>query len=46
MYFVGFNGTCSLQTRKKEDWTEPRICKRLKSPGIDSEESIPPAYVA
>ena len=23
-----------------------RICKRLWSPGIDSEESIPPAYVA
>jgi hypothetical protein len=23
-----------------------RICKRLRSPGIDSEESIPPAYVA
>jgi hypothetical protein len=24
----------------------PRICKRLRSPGIDSEESIPPSYVA
>jgi hypothetical protein len=23
-----------------------RICKRLRSPGIDSSESIPPAYVA
>ncbi len=23
-----------------------QICKRLRSPGIDSEESIPPAYVA
>ncbi len=23
-----------------------RIYKRLRSPGIDSEESIPPAYVA
>ncbi len=23
-----------------------RICKRLRRPGIDSEESIPPAYVA
>jgi hypothetical protein len=23
-----------------------RICKRLWSPGIDSEKSIPPAYVA
>ncbi len=23
-----------------------RICKRLKIPGIDSNESIPPAYVA
>ena len=23
-----------------------RICKRLWSPGIDSEDSIPPAYVA
>jgi hypothetical protein len=26
--------------------TEPRICKRLRSPGINSEESIPSAYVA
>ncbi len=23
-----------------------RICKRLRSPGIDSNESIPPAYVS
>ncbi len=23
-----------------------RICKRLRSPGIDSDNSIPPAYVA
>ncbi len=23
-----------------------RICKRLRRPGIDSEDSIPPAYVA
>ncbi len=23
-----------------------RICKRLRSPGIDSEEPTPPAYVA
>jgi hypothetical protein len=23
-----------------------RICKRLRSPGIDTSESIPPAYVA
>ena len=27
-------------------WTRARVCKRLRSPGIDSEESIPPAYVA
>jgi hypothetical protein len=26
--------------------TRARICKRLWSPGIDSKESIPPAYVA
>ncbi len=26
------------------DWT--RICKRLRRPGIDSEDSIPPVYVA
>ncbi len=26
--------------------TRGRICKRLRSPGIDPEESIPPAYVA
>jgi hypothetical protein len=30
-----------------EYWTVIfRICKRLRSPGIDSEESIPPAFVA
>jgi hypothetical protein len=23
-----------------------RVCKRLRSPGIDSKKSIPPAYVA
>jgi hypothetical protein len=26
--------------------TGARICKRLRSPRIDSEKSIPPAYVA
>jgi hypothetical protein len=26
--------------------TRARICKRFRSPGIDSKESIPPAYVA
>jgi hypothetical protein len=26
--------------------TRARICKRLRSPGIDSEKSIPRAYVA
>jgi hypothetical protein len=26
--------------------TRARICKRLRRPGIDSEDSIPPAYVA
>jgi hypothetical protein len=36
--------------RRKPDicaiWkNEARICKRFRSPGIDSEESIPPAYV-
>ncbi len=25
---------------------QARICKRLRSPGIDSKKSIPPAYVA
>jgi hypothetical protein len=28
-----------------KDRTEPEICKRLRSPGIDSKESIPPGYV-
>ncbi len=43
---------CTLLTnRSKEDiFTSPhlraRICKRLWSPGINSEESISPAYVA
>jgi hypothetical protein len=27
-------------------WSVARSCKHLRSPGIDSEESIPPAYVA
>ncbi len=34
---------CEL-TAIKRIWA--RICKRLSSPGIDSKESIPPAYVA
>ena len=29
-----------------EKRTRARICKRLRRPGIDSEDSIPPAYVA
>ena len=29
-----------------EKMTRVRICKRLRRPGIDSEDSIPPAYVA
>jgi hypothetical protein len=32
--------SCSL------DALRARICKRLRSPGIHSEDSIPPAYVA
>jgi hypothetical protein len=28
----------------KEPWA--RVCKRFRSPGIGSKESIPPAYVA
>ena len=27
-------------------WSGARICKRLNRPGIDSEDSITPAYVA
>ncbi len=27
-------------------WARARICERLRSPGIDYKESIPPAYVA
>ncbi len=31
----------------KEKWKiRDRICKRLRSPGINSKEAIPPAYVA
>jgi hypothetical protein len=26
--------------------THTTVCKRLRSPGIDSKESIPPAYVS
>ncbi len=33
-----------LRNFKFYSWT--RICKRLRIPGIDSKESIPPAYVA
>ncbi len=32
--------------RNRWFYTWARICKRLRNPGIDSEESIPPAYVA
>jgi hypothetical protein len=31
---------------EKRDFSRARICKRLWSPGIDSEESISPVYVA
>ncbi len=31
---------------KESIGTRARICKRLWRPGIDSEDSIPPAYVA
>ncbi len=27
------------------DTPQPKICKRFRSPGIDSNESLPPAYV-
>jgi hypothetical protein len=36
----------SLPLQSRNFKTGARICKRLLSPGIDSEESIPPAYVA
>jgi hypothetical protein len=32
--------------REVVSYNSARICKRLWSPGIDSEESISPAYVA
>ncbi len=32
--------------RRKGEITWARICKRLWSPGIDFEESVPPAYAA
>jgi hypothetical protein len=38
-----------LRTRQSQALqcqTKGRICKRLRSPGVDSKESIPLAYVA
>jgi hypothetical protein len=36
-----------LEVRLKEDSvSRAQICKRLRSPGIDSKELISPAYVA
>ncbi len=38
---------CELLLNKvRAFYFRARICKRLRSPGIDSEESISPAYVA
>ncbi len=36
----------SVSPRKVKDYTRARICKRLWRPEIDSDESIPAAYVA
>jgi hypothetical protein len=35
-----------LADKRIGDGARARICKRFRSPGIDSKESIPPAYVA
>ncbi len=49
---VGFFFTFKGSAPKFEPWTywlplcRARICKRLRSPGIVSEELIPPAYIA
>jgi hypothetical protein len=44
-----FAGNCLLKRRKlltvSTMWLFQSICKRLRSPGIDSEESILPAYI-
>jgi hypothetical protein len=37
--------TVSAQTSPKPTASRARICKRLRSPGIDSEESIPQTYL-
>jgi hypothetical protein len=44
--FVRSTGIDSKESIPLADVTRARICKRLWSPGIDSEESISPAYVA
>jgi hypothetical protein len=49
-FFGPWNGTSEAKQvpfgPKKVEIFRAQICKRLRSPGIDSKESIPPAYVA
>ncbi len=44
MLWLIFQSVAPLMEKRR--LTLAGICKRLKSPGIDSKESIPPAYVA
>jgi hypothetical protein len=46
-YLIDKETDCALTPHrcKEEKETRARICKRLRNPGIDSEESMPPAYV-
>ncbi len=43
IYTVPWGWLISVGVCRRPPWA--RICKRLRRPGIDSEDSIPPAYV-
>ncbi len=43
---LNFKRRPNKEVRHARYTVSARICKRLRSPGIDSEESIPPVYVA
>jgi hypothetical protein len=46
LFYPSFLFSSSFSLAKTDLHSRARICKRLRSPGIDYKESIPPVYVA
>jgi hypothetical protein len=50
LYFIAVRSLSYIKNTFVRSYPEKRtracICKRLRRPGIDSDDSIPPAYVA